>query len=91
MVSPAPGQSWPEVEVHLGGSEIWVLVLVALVVFGAGRLPQIMKGLGQGIKEFKVAVRDEDDHAAKPAAQADKDADNKVEAAAAAKDTLKSA
>ena len=39
----------------------WVIVLViVLLLFGAGRLSEIGKGLGQGIKEFKKGIKDED-------------------------------
>jgi len=36
---------------------LWVLVLV-VVLFGAKNIPQLFKGLGEGIKEFKKATRD---------------------------------
>ena len=39
----------------LGGTEIMVVVIVALVLFGARKIPEFAKGLGQGIKEFKKA------------------------------------
>ena len=37
-----------------------VLVLV-LLLFGGRKIPELMKGLGGGLKEFKKAVKDEDD------------------------------
>jgi len=42
----------------LGGWEIFWIVLVILILFGAKRIPEMMKGLGQGVKEFKKAARD---------------------------------
>lgn len=39
----------------LGGGELVLLAVLALVLFGANRIPTFMKGLGQGIKEFKKA------------------------------------
>lgn len=43
------------------GSEfIWIAVVV-LVLFGAKKVPELMKGVGQGIKEFKKATRDVQD------------------------------
>jgi sec-independent protein translocase protein TatA len=42
----------------LGWMEIMVIALVVLLFFGAKRLPEIFKGMGQGIKEFKKATRD---------------------------------
>ena len=42
----------------LGMPEILVIVLVLLIFFGAKRLPELAKGMGQGIKEFKKATRE---------------------------------
>jgi sec-independent protein translocase protein TatA len=42
----------------LGPLEIIVLLVLALVFFGAKRLPELGKGLGQGIREFKKASKD---------------------------------
>lgn len=38
--------------------EILLILVVVLILFGAKRLPELAKGLGQGIKEFKRATRD---------------------------------
>ena len=42
----------------LGGWEIVLILAVVLILFGAKKLPELAKGLGQGIKEFKKATRD---------------------------------
>src|SRR6185295_1106054 len=42
----------------MGGWEMVLILAVVLVLFGAKRLPELAKGLGQGIKEFKKATRD---------------------------------
>ncbi len=42
----------------LGWQEMLVILLVILLLFGAKRLPEIARGLGKGIKEFKGAVKD---------------------------------
>lgn len=42
----------------LGGWEIFGILAVVLILFGAKRLPELARGLGQGIKEFKGATRD---------------------------------
>jgi sec-independent protein translocase protein TatA len=42
----------------LGGWEVVVLLLLALLLFGAKKLPELAKGLGTGIKEFKKATRE---------------------------------
>lgn len=43
----------------LGGWEMVLILAVVLLLFGARKLPDLAKGLGQGIKEFKKATRDE--------------------------------
>lgn len=44
-----------------GGGEWILIVLVILLLFGARKIPDLMKGIGGGIKEFKKAAKDEDD------------------------------
>src|ERR1700759_1993204 len=41
-----------------GGWEIVLILAVVLLLFGSKKLPELAKGLGQGIKEFKKATRD---------------------------------
>ncbi|WP_018126538.1 Sec-independent protein translocase subunit TatA/TatB [Balneola vulgaris] len=41
-----------------GAPEILIIAIVVLVLFGAKRIPELAKGLGQGIKEFKKASKD---------------------------------
>ena len=41
-----------------GGWEVVLILAVVLVLFGAKKLPELAKGLGQGIKEFKKATRE---------------------------------
>jgi sec-independent protein translocase protein TatA len=41
----------------LGPTELVVIVLVVLLLFGGRKIPELMKGLGQGIKEFKDASK----------------------------------
>jgi len=42
----------------LGGSELIVILAVVLILFGARKIPEFAKGLGQGIKEFRKASRE---------------------------------
>jgi len=42
----------------IGGWEVVLILAVVLILFGARKLPELAKGLGQGIKEFKKATRD---------------------------------
>jgi len=41
---------------NLGGAEIILILAIILLLFGAKKLPEFAKGLGQGIKEFKKAT-----------------------------------
>ena len=43
---------------NLGGGEILLILALVLILFGAKKLPELAKGLGQGIKEFKKATSD---------------------------------
>jgi sec-independent protein translocase protein TatA len=49
----------------LGGPELIVIFLIILLLFGGAKLPGLAKGLGQSIKEFKKASKD--DEPGKPA------------------------
>lgn len=42
----------------LGTTELLVILGVAVLLFGAGRIPEIAKSLGKGIREFKKAGRE---------------------------------
>lgn len=48
-----------------GGGELLIILLILLVLFGGSKLPSLAKGLGQSIKEFKKASKDEEE--SKPA------------------------
>ena len=41
---------------NLGGTEIILILALVLILFGAKKLPELAKGLGTGIKEFKKAM-----------------------------------
>ncbi len=43
----------------LGGKEWILIVLVVLLLFGGKKIPELMKGLGSGLNEFKKATKDE--------------------------------
>ncbi len=71
---------------NIGPGELLIIGLIALLLFGAGRIADIGKGLGQGISNFKKGLRDadEDDKPKKvekseKAEKADKDEDEKAE------------
>ena len=49
---------------HFGGQEIWIVLGIVVVLFGAKKLPELGRSLGQGIKEFKKTskgILDEED------------------------------
>jgi sec-independent protein translocase protein TatA len=43
---------------RIGLPELIVVLVIVLVLFGASRIPEIMRALGRGLKEFKHAVGD---------------------------------
>ncbi len=57
----------------LGVTEIILIVVVVLLLFGGKKIPELMRGLGKGIKEFKTAQNGEGD----AASTTPKDQDNK--------------
>lgn len=78
----------------LGPTELIIIGVVLVLLFGATRLPQTAKGLGQALKIFKKEVRDEDKPApevttesTEPTAQANGTAANTTTPAQPAKDS----
>lgn len=53
---------------NIGPMEILVVLIIALVVFGPKRLPELGKSLGRGIHEFKGSITGEHTETEKPAA-----------------------
>ena len=58
----------------LGGPELLIILLIILLLFGGAKLPALAKGLGESVREFKKAAKDNDEPA--------KPADNKPDAGA---------
>lgn len=48
----------------LGAPELILIILVVLLLFGGRKIPELMRGLGQGVKEFKKAAKEGDQPAA---------------------------
>jgi sec-independent protein translocase protein TatA len=44
----------------IGVPQIILIVVIVLLLFGGKKIPELMKGLGSGIKEFKNAAKDDD-------------------------------
>ncbi len=53
----------------LGIPELLIILVIVLVIFGAGRLTEIMGALGKGIREFRKAAGDEEPKAEQPKAE----------------------
>ena len=45
----------------LGPMELLIIAGVIVLLFGSAKLPQLMRGMGEGMKEFKKATRDDDE------------------------------
>ena len=57
---------------HLGVPELLVILVIALVLFGPGKLPDVGKALGKSIREFKAASSEEEMKTIDVAAKSDK-------------------
>lgn len=55
----------------IGGTELIVILVIILILFGGSKLPSLARGLGQSVKEFKKASQDDD----KPKAEEEKKSD----------------
>ena len=62
---------------NLGATEIIIIVLVVLLFFGAKKIPELMQGLGKGIREFKKATRDIEEDITKEVKKIDDTGDTK--------------
>jgi sec-independent protein translocase protein TatA len=62
---------------NLGAFEIVLIALVAIVLFGGKRIAEVGKGLGQGIRNFKEGIKEEDGKTPPPAALAEKSTSSK--------------
>ena len=72
-----------------GGME-WILIaLVVLLLFGGKKIPELAKGLGSGIKNFKKAVKEDDEEEVVKADKADIIEDKKAETSVNAEDSKK--
>jgi len=51
---------------NIGTPELLVILLIVLLLFGAKKIPDLMQGLGKGVREFRKAARDIQDEIEKP-------------------------
>ena len=45
----------------LGGQEILLIALVVLLLFGGAKIPELMRGMGKGVRSFKEGMKEVDD------------------------------
>ncbi len=62
---------------NIGGPELFLILLIVLIFFGAKRLPDLARGLGQGIREFRKAAKDVQDEVEKETKKLDEKSDGK--------------
>jgi sec-independent protein translocase protein TatA len=63
---------------NIGFSELLIILVIIIIIFGVGKLPEVGRGLGKGIREFRDASKTEDEklkdkEPAKLSAEAKKD------------------
>jgi sec-independent protein translocase protein TatA len=46
----------------LGTPEILVVLVIVLVLFGGAKVPELMRGMGEGMREFKRAMQDDNEN-----------------------------
>ncbi|MCI7728346.1 MAG: twin-arginine translocase TatA/TatE family subunit [Bacteroidales bacterium] len=63
----------------LGFQELILIVLIILLLFGAKKIPELMKGLGKGIRSFKDGMNGTDDKTENADSKIDKTVDSKEE------------
>ena len=49
-----------------GPQEIIIILVIVLLLFGGRKIPELMKGLGKGMKEFKKATNEDEEEDVKP-------------------------
>ena len=57
---------------NLGTGEIIAIVLVILLLFGGRKIPELMRGLGKGVKSFKQGMNEVEEEIKKPLDELDK-------------------
>ncbi|MCQ2605949.1 MAG: twin-arginine translocase TatA/TatE family subunit [Bacteroidales bacterium] len=57
----------------IGFQEILVIAIIVLLLFGGKKIPELMKGLGKGVKSFKEGMNGIDESSEKPAEKNDSD------------------
>ncbi len=50
---------------RLGVQELLIILAIVIVIFGASKIPQLGKGLGEGIRNFKTAMKEGEEESSK--------------------------
>jgi sec-independent protein translocase protein TatA len=69
------------------GMELFVIAAVILLLFGGKKIPELAKGLGSGIKNFKKAVKDDEEEIKESVSSGAKEIEGEVKEAAKETDT----
>lgn len=46
---------------QIGTTEVLIILLIVVLLFGAKKIPELMKGLGKGVKSFKDGIKGEEE------------------------------
>ena len=70
----------------IGVWQVVLILVIVLIIFGAGKLPRVMGDVAKGVKNFKAGMKDEEDPAAEPSKQIDGSEEQPVTTARSSKD-----
>jgi sec-independent protein translocase protein TatA len=70
-----PSLNAPLAIMGLGSTELIVILVIVLLLFGGAKLPSLARGLGQSIKEFKKSAKGDDEETPAKTAEAQKKAE----------------
>ena len=62
---------------NIGTGEIIIIVLIVLLLFGGAKIPELMKGLGKGVKSFKQGLKEDEKEDASKKEENNEKADRK--------------
>lgn len=62
---------------NLGTTELIIIVVIILLLFGGKKIPELMKGMGKGVRSFKEGMDEVKDEIGKPLQGIDKEIDKK--------------
>lgn len=64
---------------NLGTTELIIIVVIILLLFGGKKIPELMKGIGKGVRSYKEGLNDVKNELEKPLEEGAKDAENRTE------------